>query len=433
MPRLFLRRFLIPHFSLTFSTRDSIELEAGEFETFLLEPKRFEQNLRLKDAEEAGRYEKTGTNAEGPALPWVAESGIMNLLVQTPDEILAALPKPRLTDVTRFVLAPEDWLILCAGFEDRSVAVLQSVVASAHSFNVLLITYEPFVSQNRADTIRKICREAGGKIVELSYNRQNPNGFGRQIAKEVFDATGRIVVDVSAMSRLLIVQILVALGRTTKGFFNCSVAFAEAQEYPPTQTEVETELVKSESDPTFFVLFLSSGVFEITVLPELSSFAPAAPQTRLICFPSLDAHHLIALRAEIQPSRLTVIEGVPPRPHNQWRQKVISVVNRLDEIRGGEVFQTRTLDYVETLDCLLRLYAAHSVSERLLIAPTGSKMQTVAVGIFRSFVEDVQIVYPTPREDRSPENYTRGVGQMYLLSLEPFCKPAGEFPMDPEP
>jgi hypothetical protein len=246
-------------------------------------------------------------------------------------------------------------------------------------------------------------------------------------------AEGRIVVDVSAMSRLLIVQILVALSRTTKGFFNCSVAFAEAQEYLPTHAEAEVQLARLEMDPTFSVLFLSSGVFEITVLPELASFAPAAAQTRLICFPSIDAHHLIALRAEIQPSRLTFIQGIPPQPHNQWRQKMISAVNRLDQVRGAEVFATSTLDYLETLDCLLKLYAAHSVSERLLIAPTGSKMQTVAVGIFRSFIEDVQIVYPTPRGYCSPENYTRGIGQMHILSLEPYFKPTSEFPLDPEP
>jgi hypothetical protein len=60
-------------------------------------------------------------------------------------------------------------------------------------------------------------------------------------------------------------------------------------------------------------------------------------------------------------------------------------------------------------------------------------MQTVAVAIFRSFIEDVQIVYPTPRGYCSPDNYTRGIGQMHMLSLEPYCKPTGEFPLDPEP
>jgi hypothetical protein len=58
VPRLFLRRFLIPHFNLTFSTRDSIELEPEQFEAFLLHPKSFEHSLRLKNAEQAQTYEK---------------------------------------------------------------------------------------------------------------------------------------------------------------------------------------------------------------------------------------------------------------------------------------------------------------------------------------------------------------------------------------
>jgi hypothetical protein len=58
VPRLYLRRFLIPHFNLTFSTRDSIELEPAEFEEFLLTPKSFEQKLRLKSAEDANRYSR---------------------------------------------------------------------------------------------------------------------------------------------------------------------------------------------------------------------------------------------------------------------------------------------------------------------------------------------------------------------------------------
>jgi hypothetical protein len=79
---------------------------------------------------------------------------------------------------------------------------------------------------------------------------------------------------------------------------------------------------------------------------------------------------------------------------------------------------TSTLDYRETLDYLLRLYGTHSERERLLISPTGSKMQTIAVGIFRAFMDDVQIVYPTPKEFRSP--YTEGIGQIYLLALDEF-------------
>ena len=48
VPRLYLRRLLIPHFNLTFSMRDSIELEANEVEGLLLLPKEFEKNHLVK-------------------------------------------------------------------------------------------------------------------------------------------------------------------------------------------------------------------------------------------------------------------------------------------------------------------------------------------------------------------------------------------------
>ena len=64
MPRLYLRRFLIPHFNLTFSMRDSIELEPAEFEVFLLNPKVFEQKLRLRSVDDATRFEIHQTDFE---------------------------------------------------------------------------------------------------------------------------------------------------------------------------------------------------------------------------------------------------------------------------------------------------------------------------------------------------------------------------------
>ena len=77
VPRLFLRRFLIPHFNLTFSTRDSIELEPEEFETFLLQPKIFEHAMRLKDIEQAQKYEKNAAKRTDrqPRIPGLEDVG----------------------------------------------------------------------------------------------------------------------------------------------------------------------------------------------------------------------------------------------------------------------------------------------------------------------------------------------------------------------
>jgi len=346
----------------------------------------------------------------------------MNLVVRTPDEVLAALRKPELKTVEAFTFSPEDCLVVCAGFEDRALAVLKSAVSKGEHFRVVMILYEPLVPENKADDVRRICQAAHLPIVELTYNRQEPAGFGSVLIDSLSAYRGRIFMDISGMSRILIVQTLVALRKRPEGFANCFVAYVEAQYYPPSKKEAEAELAKSESDPTFSIFFLSSGVFEVTLVPELSSYALAGVQTRLVTFPALDEHLLTALRAELQPSRYTFIEGVPPGSHNQWRQKVIAEVNHLDKIQNAERRQISTLDYRETLACLQTLYANHGVRERLLISPTGSKMQAVAVGIFRSFVEDVQIVYPTPRGFQKPEKYTEGIGEMHLLALGPLSE-----------
>jgi hypothetical protein len=55
VPRYYLRRYLIPHFRLTFSRRDSLELENHQIETLLCKPQRFEDAMRLKSEEDAAR------------------------------------------------------------------------------------------------------------------------------------------------------------------------------------------------------------------------------------------------------------------------------------------------------------------------------------------------------------------------------------------
>lgn len=65
VPRLYLRRFLIPHFNLTFSMRDSIELEPSEFEGFLLGPAEFENRMRSRISKAADGGRTDATNGHG--------------------------------------------------------------------------------------------------------------------------------------------------------------------------------------------------------------------------------------------------------------------------------------------------------------------------------------------------------------------------------
>jgi hypothetical protein len=341
--------------------------------------------------------------------------------VFTPDERLAALEKPAMRAIDSLALTADDTLVICAGFEDRALAALAHALKESESFNVICVGYIPHLANNHGDAIRSMLEMRPGiKVTFCDYNRESPSGFGLALVESVGRRPGRVYLDISGMSRLLIVQVLVAFGSRSEGLKGCTVVYSEAADYPPSKAEADAVLRQASTDPTFSALFLSSGVFEITIVPELSSTSPAPNQSRLIVFPSFDVHHLIALRAELQPSRITFIEGIPPSSHNCWRQATIAALNHLDSIPEAERIATSTLRYEETLDALLRLYRQHGLRERLLIAPTGSKMQTVAVGLFRTHVKDAQIVYSTPRGFVSPDNYTHGSGPTHELPLDCF-------------
>lgn len=336
------------------------------------------------------------------------------------DERMAAMVMPAIQPSTSFGLTPQDCLILCGGFEDRALAVLREATSVSSHFRVVIIVYAPVLTANRLGEIRALCGQAGIIPTEMVYDREDPAGFGDLLLNQLGVVEGRVFLDVSGMSRLLIVQCLVALRDQRDGFENCVIAYAEAETYPPTPLEVENAVQRSEEDPLSSLFLLSSGVFEVTVVPELSATAVGPNQTRLIVFPSFSPEQITALRNELSPSRCTYIHGVPPLEENQWRTEALAGIN-LKLTHPSDNLRASTMDYRETLVCLLRLYGEHSERERLMVSPTGSKMQAVAVGLFRSFLDDVQIVYPTPREFRAPDNYTRGVRQIYILPLKDFA------------
>lgn len=65
VPRLYIRRFLIPYFNLTFSMRDSIELEPEDFERFLMQPSEFESRMKLGKKEDVKKLSKRSQEFEG--------------------------------------------------------------------------------------------------------------------------------------------------------------------------------------------------------------------------------------------------------------------------------------------------------------------------------------------------------------------------------
>ena len=74
VPRFYLRRYLIPHFNLTFSRRDSIELENHEIEYLLTNPKAFQEHKRIKSSDDPQLKQRQDPN-QGK-LPFDADESV---------------------------------------------------------------------------------------------------------------------------------------------------------------------------------------------------------------------------------------------------------------------------------------------------------------------------------------------------------------------
>lgn len=344
----------------------------------------------------------------------------MNRIVRI-DEKMKDAPKPPLYKIQDIQLTTDDVFIVCAGFEERATEAFKRTISSgSEGGHIIIIDYRPFVKENRLDEIINVCLSRSLPYDIIVYDRQIPAEFSEKLHESLWNKQGRIYIDISGMSRLLIVQFLVTIFQKRPDPLNVSIIYSEATAYPPTKEEVDKQCVESTENLSRTVMFLSSGVFEVAIVPELSSVAMQGQPIHLITFPSFNIQQLVALRSEIQPHGYTFIHGVPLLEENKWRTDAIRKLNDIDEIPFKEEYYLSTFDYQETLNTLLTIYGSRNGTERIIIAPTGSKMQAVAVGIFRSFLGDTQIVYPTPISFQEPERYTMGTRQVYALDLDAF-------------
>jgi hypothetical protein len=74
-----------------------------------------------------------------------------------------------------------------------------------------------------------------------------------------------------------------------------------------------------------------------------------------------------------------------------------------------------TLDYREAVIMLEQLYWNLAVDHRILLAPTGSKMQTISCFLFAALHPDVHIEYPTPNGFLNL--YSEGIGDQWSIEF----------------
>lgn len=331
---------------------------------------------------------------------------------------------PQLVACPEKLVVRDTAIIAAGGFEDRTMALIS--VLNPVEGSLGLVVYKDWGTNNReADLLEAYAaRGIAQRLARpLDYDRFDPDRFENSLRDWLNEvAQPRVLLDISAMSRL---AIMVALDVCREMKRVVTVFYAEAQEYGPSEEEYLHARDGVYPRPSIQVY---GGVGGVVRSQRLSSVALQGEPTALIAFMSMNEVLTQALINCISPSRLFLVNGRPPL--HSWRERATAWIH--EELRrewpeednpcrlteSGIVLPERaasTLDYKETVNVLLDLYWSNAAEYRIVLAPTGSKMQTVGCYIVKGVHADIHIEYPTP-ESFLP-SYSKGVGKRWIIEF----------------
>ncbi|QLK25129.1 hypothetical protein HYG81_13645 [Natrinema zhouii] len=327
---------------------------------------------------------------------------------------------PKITKFSQVDIDSPTSLVAVAGFEDRARAIFEefsrrddaSLISSATS-----IQYEPFNSRNNINALKKGLSSLGisdDSTQSMVFDRHDPNSFESDFS-DFLDSISEnhVILDVSGMSKLLIIISLQILAEKD---FSVTIYYAEADKYHPREDEYTKKLQSSEdSDRT--PAFLTNGIYDIVTTRGLSSALGSDQSMVVVAFPTFNHQELMALTSELSPAQLVSIQGSPRMEKNQWRKESIRELNEgVESHIQVDWRETSTFNYRQTVEVLNHVYEDYSDKYRIVLAPTGSKLQTVGCHLFKYQHPDIQVVYPVTRE--FSETYSEGWDNTWGIVFE---------------
>ena len=318
-------------------------------------------------------------------------------------------------------------LIVSEGFETRSLNYVKLCKKAGKKYKSILLFDNYPVRKSKKKQLWKILQHITSDIREIQFNRYDPASHEKDIVdniQAIISDSDEVTVDISVMSKILIISIIYFLRNYND---NVRIIYTEPEDYAPSQVEFE----KKRENLTTISQLPSVGVYDVVRTPRLSSSVMQDRPSITIGFTSFNERLIRALLSTLSPGRLLLIGSVPPRL--KWHAEATQFVHReiIDEyindnpINTDDSLLTRrasTLDYRQTFQLLKEIYIKYCFTNRIILAPTGSKMQAVACGLIKSCCPDVHIEYPTPESFFVDGYSSEAVHMTHELCLERYSE-----------
>ena len=357
-------------------------------------------------------------------------------------EVLSHMPIAR--PAKEVVNSPVDLLLCASGFEPRTTAVPEYLLREGVDVSrVRYFSYRDNEEQNRnrrrllAKSLRQLTSDVDSidgdaSIQELRAALTNATS-GLEIKRSDGVTRGPVVIfDVSAASTRLIIRVLHVLWSLR---MHLVLAYAQAATYYPTAKELAAAIEGLGGPPGEFRISCESLGLDRDVRDPEYSLEYSGVQLdnlpdRVIVVAGFNGHRNKAALEFVDPalvldhpnSRVTWLIGEPLDLEDRWRHDAMLRVNGLSGADGyADVHTTSTLDYRQTLRLLEEEYIRHFASERLTVAPMGSKLQSVGVSLFCELHPDVRVVFAMPGSHNG-KHYSRGVRGIWGFEFGPTAK-----------
>jgi hypothetical protein len=290
-------------------------------------------------------------------------------------------------------------IIISEGFEQRSLSFLESSKDISND-KIIICRYSP-PKQSKYEEMKKVITRfhANTQVEEMVFDRYEPFDFENVICDKFssIDIYDEVVLDISVMSKYMIMQFVYSL-LAYAGVLR--VVYTEPEYYAPTEEKYKS-LNQIQNSATVLPSF---GVHNVIRTPLLTSTVMQKSPILLITFLSFNEQLIRSLLSECNPMHLFLINGVPP--HLKWREKAMidiheyiineySKDNPLD-IERRLIRRTSTLDYRETFELLAKIYRDHCIKNKIVLAPTGSKLQALGCALIKICCPEIHIEYPIP-------------------------------------
>ncbi len=307
-------------------------------------------------------------------------------------------------------------LFVCSeGFEERSLSFVQNLKETKVFDVAIVCTYSPTKKSRMDELLPIVTLLTQNTPLIYEFNRFEPCPFEEKILQfaEGVNDFDEIIIDISVMSKLMIIILINCLKFYEK---RLKIIYSQPDRYSPTIGEYN----KNKSQISKSAVLPSFGVHDVTRTPLLSSVIMQRNSSLVVSFLSFNEQLIRSLLSFLSPTNLFLINGVPPIL--KWREmaaveihreiiKEYSFDNEVD-VNGLLMRKTSTLFYGETFKLLADIYRNYCVSRRIIIAPTGSKLQAFACGLIKLCCPEIHFEYPTPES-----YYVEGFSSSNILKI----------------